>query len=340
MALLAYISNNVRRPNKPAVPAKYPVVFSRHYDISFLGIENIHPFDSKKYGKVFTTLSKHFKFKLKDCHQPTKPVSDKDLLKVHTKEYIDSLDSWLLFYIATCITEVPLLLPNFLIRKALLKPMKLATEGTISAVYLAFKYGWAVNLSGGYHHAQPDNGGGFCFFADIPLAIQIMREKEQYKDTKVLIVDLDAHHGDGHAVCCEDDPNTYIFDMYNGQTYPVTPYDRTSHLITYKYPLSHHTTTESYRAVLQDNLASVIDTVNPGLIIYNAGTDIYEKDPIGRLSVSEEGIIERDKYVFDCAEKCKIPILMTLSGGYTKESAGIISKSLINIIKQKNILNS
>ena len=97
--------------------------------------------------------------------------------------------------------------------------MRLAVGGTIEAIHLAMKYGWAINLAGGYHHAKPSGGEGGCFYADVPLAIRSIRK--QFPDLKVLIVDLDAHQGNGNAAYAKDDKNLFIYDMYNKNEYPV-----------------------------------------------------------------------------------------------------------------------
>ncbi len=315
---------------------KLPIIYSHDYDISFFGIEKLQPFDTHKYSTVFNALSEEFGFTLQNCYQPTRAVSNKDLSLIHHKKYLDALDSWWNSYTTTWITEMLLLLfvPHFLLRNKLLYPMRLGTQGTIEGIEIAFNHGWAINLSGGYHHAKPKRGEGFCFYADIPLAILKMRENEEHKNKKVLIVDLDAHHGNGHAECCKNDPLTFIFDIYNKDVYPVANegllYGDTSttQYVTYDHPIARGTSDEEYLSIVRYDLAKAVAQTKPDLIIYNAGTDIYKKDPLGQLKVSRAAIIERDRLVFELAEKKSIPILMTLSGGYTKESAAIIAESI------------
>ena len=96
------------------------------------------------------------------------------------------------------------LLPNGILQKHLLEPIRYATGGTILGCGLAIERGWAINLSGGYHHAKADSGGGFCFFADVPIAVRKMWD--DHPDRKVLIVDLDAHQGNGNASIFRDEP--------------------------------------------------------------------------------------------------------------------------------------
>ena len=124
-------------------------------------------------------------------HPTISDASDEVLLRVHTRRYLDSLSSSLT---VAGIVEVPpvALLPSSVVRSHVLNPMRLATAGTLLAAELALRYGWAVNLGGGYHHASSDEGGGFCVFGDISLAIGSLRERHPQL-RRFIIVDLDAH---------------------------------------------------------------------------------------------------------------------------------------------------
>lgn len=305
---------------------RVPMVYHENYNISLGFIEKLHPFDAQKYGKVAHYLMEH-------CwvgfYRPETMIEDSDLLLVHTPEYLETLKSSAT--IAKIIGVYPArYIPNFLLQRYLLNNMRYAVTGTIMAVELALKYGYSVNLSGGYHHAKSDSGDGFCVFADIPLAIKKAREKRP--DLKVLVVDLDAHQGNGVEMILKDDPLSKTFDIYSDRNYPGN-YDGTRQYITYSYPVKSQINTEEYLSLLKQELPRAIAADRPDLIIYNAGTDIFERDPLGNMSVSEDGIIERDAFVFTLASDNKIPVAMVLSGGYTAESAKIIGTSLENIIK-------
>jgi len=119
------------------------------------------------------------------------------LCLVHTKSYIKSL-KWSMTVAG--ITEIPpvALLPNFIVQKKVLRPFRYQTSGTIMAGRLAVDRGWAINIGGGFHHCSAERGGGFCAYADITLAIRFAFEKIEGV-SKVMIVDLDAHQGNGHA---------------------------------------------------------------------------------------------------------------------------------------------
>ncbi len=309
---------------------KLPILFSPRYDIRVLGIEKLHPFDSEKYGKVHRYLVDTVGIDEESFTAPD-PATDEVMLKVHTPSYLNSLTK---SSSIALIAEVMMaaLVPNGVLQKHLLEPKKYATGGTIQGAGLALEQGWAINLAGGYHHAKADSGGGFCFFADVPIALTIMWEG--HPGRKVLIVDLDAHQGNGNASIFRDDPRVDIFDIFNGYIYPGD-HEAARH-VKYRYPVKMFVGDEEYLGILRRELPPAIDGSAPGIIIYNAGTDVLAGDPLGGMSITAAGIIERDATVFRLALERKIPILMVLSGGYTRKSAGIIGRSIENILK--NIL--
>lgn len=316
-----------------------PIVYHPHYNIGLCGLENVlHSFDTKKYGRIHDSLCSTFGLNAADFHSPG-PLDAVDLHLVHTKEYLASLH-----YSTTvaAIAEVPPLayFPSFLVKNTILYPMKLATSGTILASQLALEHGWAINLSGGYHHAKADRGEGFCVYADIPLAIR----KLPVSVDKVLIVDLDAHQGNGFqtifSAIGQDEsgksavefvpvPEVAILDMYNKDVYPHDSFAK--QFIGYKGEMASGTKDDVYLETLHHLLPLAISEHQPKIVFYNAGTDIYEHDPLGGLKISREGIIARDEFVFSQCRARNIPVVMVLSGGYTRESANIISSSIANL---------
>jgi histone deacetylase 11 len=175
----ALYGNGIKTFFKAPVPVssaeKLPLIYDSGYNISFFGVEKLHPFDSQKYGRIFELLKKRLNL-TSNCYYMPGIVSDEQLLKVHFADYLASLRS---SAVVARIAEIPLLsfVPNFLLQRNLLTPMKRATAGRLLGARLALKHGWAINLSGGYHHAKKDSGSGFCFYADIPLAIHTLWEE-------------------------------------------------------------------------------------------------------------------------------------------------------------------
>ncbi|MEX0849308.1 MAG: histone deacetylase [Candidatus Dependentiae bacterium] len=316
---------------------KIPIVYHQKYDVSFFGIEKLHPFDSCKYSKIHKALTR-LGIHPGQFYKPQE-VTRSDLESVHTARYLDSLND------STTVARIaeiyPLkFIPNWLLQRYLLRPMRLATGGTIRATELALDNGWAINLSGGYHHAETDHGGGFCFYGDIQLAAK--KILDNHPDWKVLIIDLDAHQGNGHEEGCKDDDRIKTFDMYR-KNYP---HGRNQKHITYpvvfesEWHLGPRVPSDTeYLNKLKEKLPEIIKNEQPNFIIYNAGTDIYKEDPLGRMDISEDAIIERDDYVFEQAKQHDIPITMVLSGGYTSASARIIAHSIECLLRKRNIIH-
>uniref|UniRef100_A0A8B9QB71 Histone deacetylase 11 n=1 Tax=Apteryx owenii TaxID=8824 RepID=A0A8B9QB71_APTOW len=194
----------------------WPIVYSPDYNITFMGLEKLHPFDAGKWGKVIDFLKE--KLVVDDLIVQAREATEDDLLVVHTRRYLNKL-KWS-FVVAT-ITEIPpvLFLPNFLVQRKVLKPLRTQTGGTIMAGKLAVDRGWAINVGGGFHHCSSDKGGGFCAYADITLAIKFLFERVQGV-SKATIIDLDAHQGNGHERDFMDDSRVYIMDAYNRYIYP------------------------------------------------------------------------------------------------------------------------
>ncbi|XP_014452316.1 histone deacetylase 11 isoform X2 [Alligator mississippiensis] len=285
--------------------ACWPIVYSPDYNITFMGLEKLHPFDAGKWGKVINFL-KEEKLIADDLIVQAREATEEDLLVVHTRRYLNKL-KWS-FVVAT-ITEVPPLffLPNFFVQRKVLKPLRTQTGGTIMAGKLAIDRGWAINVGGGFHHCSSDKGGGFCAYADITLAIK----------------------GNGHERDFMDDQRVYIMDVYNRYIYPGDGFAKRA--IKRKIELDGGTEDTEYLQKVQTHVEGALNESRPDIIIYNAGTDILDGDPLGGLAISPQGIVKRDEIVFMAARSRRIPILMVTSGGYQKRTARIIADSILNL---------
>uniref|UniRef100_A0A1B0AHJ5 Histone deacetylase 11 n=1 Tax=Glossina pallidipes TaxID=7398 RepID=A0A1B0AHJ5_GLOPL len=307
----------------------FPIVYSKQYGVHFGKLEKLHPFDAQKGKHIAKLLNEAKLIENWKFYEPLE-ISKEELLKVHTPEYLRSLN-WSIN--AAKISEIPLLafVPNCFVQCGYLKPMRFQTAGSILAGKLALDHGWAINLGGGFHHCCSYRGGGFCAYADITLLIQRTFAEESYIK-KIMIIDLDAHQGNGHERDFLNNSNVYIMDMYNAYIYPK---DEPAKLaIDCGVELLPRTEDAEYLRYLKRGLQFALNEFRPQLVVYNAGTDVLLGDPLGALSITPEGVIERDRFVFSTCRSQKIPIVMLLSGGYLKSSAKVIAESIINLKHQ------
>ena len=312
------------------------LVYSRHYNIRAFGLEKLHPFDAHKYGRAWKLLRTHFGKEL-DRHwvRPPRQIQRDELLLVHSAEYLEQLKDPT--YVARAL-EVPQarLVPGRLLDSAVLRPMRWATMGTVVAAQEALQHGLAVNLSGGYHHAKPAAGEGFCLYSDIGLAVRVLTDRGLISaDGTIAYIDLDVHQGNGVCHVFLHDPQVFIFDMFNPRIYPAhdtAARDR----IDCPIRLPANCVDSEYMSLLSNRLQPFLDSISRNrsiaLAIYNAGTDIYERDPLGQLRVSAAGILERDLYVLRELRGRGIPTMMLPSGGYTDQSHEMIATTIQSLL--------
>jgi acetoin utilization deacetylase AcuC-like enzyme len=227
-----------------------------------------------------------------------------DLLLVHTEDYIARLRSGELT--AKEIRKLGLPWSESLVRRSFH-----AISGTINAAKDCLETGIASNLAGGTHHAYPDRGEGFCVLNDIAVAIRVLQRDGLAR--RFLIIDLDVHQGDGTAFIFRDDPDVFTFSMHGAKNYPL--FKQTSSL---DIELADRTGDEEYLETLDHALSRVI-VHGPDVIFYLAGADPYEKDKLGRLGLTIDGLRRRDEMVLRFARDRGVPIVTTMSGGYAAD---------------------
>ena len=307
---------------------KSHLIYSDKYDFNFWGMSKIHPFDGLKFSKAWEIITKAYPDEIESLWiKPQHKVSDDMLSKLHSSEYLTSLNksSTIAKVIEIGLTKY---VPVSLLQKVLIDPIKLATLGTILAAEYALKNNEIVmNIGGGYHHAFSDHGEGFCFFADAALSLVNSRDSGLLKKTDtVLMIDLDAHRGNGFESVTENDATVKNFDMYGFQTYPGL-HEGDPDKYPYMIPLKSGIKDDVYLNILETELTKFIDeNADAKLVYYNAGNDILDIDPLGGLSVSYEGVIKRDKFVIDKLTKRGLPTVVMTSGGYTKQSHELIAE--------------
>ena len=292
-------------------PVGVALVYSDDYEINLGGLERAHPFDVHKYSKIVRQLTADRLVAQSDFHRPEELIR-KQILLVHTPAFLDGLND---SRTAARYLEMPLIgsLPAGLIDRGILRAFRHASGGTILAARLALEHGIAVNVGAGYHHAGPDGGGGFCVYADMPIAVRVLQNERLI--ARALIVDLDAHQGNGTIKCCRNDPTVFTFSMHQGNIYPI-PKERGDRDVELKAGAGDR----AYLDTLRRALPEVIRESQPDLVILQAGCDTLKGDPLAGLMMTPEGIVARDAYVIDTCAAAGIPLVMTLGGGYSPDA--------------------
>lgn len=186
------------------------------------------------------------------------------------------------------------------------------TQGTIDIALFALKFGAALNIAGGTHHAFADRGEGFCLLNDMAIASNYLLKNKLCR--KILIIDLDVHQGNGTAKLMEKRADVFTFSMHGGSNYPF--HKEKSDL---DIELENGTTGETYLALLKEQLPKLIEAFQPDFTFYLAGVDILDTDKFGRLKVSLEQCKKRDEFVLTTLKKHAIPVAVALGGGYSPD---------------------
>jgi histone deacetylase 11 len=305
------------------IPTMVPLIYSPRYNISAFGLERWHPFDSVKYRRIHAWLIRQGLRRRGDFIAP-RPCTSKELSRVHSPEYLRSLkhrrelarifELWPIAY-----------LPAWLIDWRVLRPMRWATGGTLLACRLALERGLAVNLGGGYHHASGTSGGGFCIYADVPLALAVLHDADRVRSA--LVVDTDAHQGNGTADAIRRWPWAHLLDLFEEDIYPYRKAQEEMPV-----PLPARTTGITYLEILAECLPKALERFQPDFVVYNAGSDVLATDPLTWLQLTPEEMAERDLYVVTQVRERGIPLAMVLSGGYGPLSWEAHARSIEGIL--------
>ena len=184
---------------------------------------------------------------------------------------------------------------------------------TLAAAQFALVEGVAANLAGGTHHAYRDKGSGFCVFNDSAIAARAL-QKEINPNLKVAILDLDVHQGNGTASILRNDTSIFTVSIHGENNFPFS-----KEVSDLDIGLPDETGDEPYLYALHQGLEVLDKRFKPDLIIYLAGADPHEGDRLGKLSLSKEGMRQRDACVFQYGLDHQIPIAFSMAGGYGKE---------------------
>lgn len=319
--------------NPFALPSKH-IIYSDNYHFQindmvrqlFPNFFDDYPIDLMKFQKINYNLREHI------VNLSLEPIGDNELSVFHTHEYLSSLKTDVNAIESVVTFSIPSFITVSMANKYLIDSVRTIVSGTVYSAELALKTGWAINIGGGFHHAQRNSGGGFCFFNDYAIATHRLRQTNP--NLKILYIDLDAHLGNGVLEFAGTTDNFHILDIYNtfsdlGKDYSLKP-DTVNRFTL--IGLQSYTGDKVYLELLKDHLPSLIDSIQPDMLFFNGGSDVLKGDPLGYLAITPQGMIERDLFVFREAKNRSIPILMCLSGGYGKDNYRHVINSLEAII--------
>lgn len=197
--------------------------------------------------------------------------------------------------------------------------------GAYCAALLALRHGFAANTAGGSHHALADTGAGFCVFND--LAIAANRLVEEGTAERVLVVDCDVHQGDGTAALLARRPGLATYSIHADKNFPVRKARSTLDV-----PLPDGVGDDAYLATLAETLVPLVDRFAPDLILYQAGVDPYAGDRLGRLALTREGLVRRDRWIATLARDRGLPLASALGGGYGDDAMEVSQRHVASIL--------
>jgi acetoin utilization deacetylase AcuC-like enzyme len=277
----------------------FKLVYHEGYDLNL----GEHVFPSQKFRLIAEKLVADRIASKEDFLRP-QPASDSDILRVHTTEWVQKLRTGTLTHSDIMKLEVPY-------SQELVDAFWLAAGGTIAAAQAALREGFGCNLGGGFHHAYPGHGEGFCAIHDVAVAIRRMQSDGSIR--KAIVVDTDVHHGNGTAAIFGKDDSVFTLSIHQANNYPAHKPASTLDL-----NMEDGVSDEEYLGALLPAVRHGLEKFQPDMLFYVGGADPYREDQLGGLDISIGGLKARDFGVFEEARKRKIPVVTTLAGGYAR----------------------
>jgi acetoin utilization deacetylase AcuC-like enzyme len=284
----------------------FKLIYHEHYDLNL----GVHVFPSQKYRMIHDRMLADGTATPEDFLTP-EPATDEDVRRVHLPHYVRKLRTGTLSRDEETRLEVPY-------SKELIRACWLAAGGSILAGRRALADGWAANIGGGFHHACPDHGEGFCVIHDVAIAIRRLQFEGAIK--QAMVVDTDVHQGNGTAAIFGGDATVFTLSIHQEHNYPH-PKPPSNVDIN----LADGTGDDEYLAVLEKYLQQAFRDFAPQLLFYVAGADPYREDQLGGLALTMEGLARRDALVFDYARRNATPVAIALAGGYARRVEDTVS---------------
>jgi acetoin utilization deacetylase AcuC-like enzyme len=273
-------------------------LYSDGYDLNL----GAHVFPAQKYRFVRNKLLEDGTAQPEDFDEP-QPASDEDVLLVHEKRWVDCLRHGTLSFQDIMRLEIPY-------SRKMVEGFWLMAGGTIDSARAALRDGIGFNIGGGFHHAFRGHGEGFCAINDIAIAIRRLQCDELIR--KALVIDTDVHQGNGTAAIFANDDTVFTISLHQLNNYP-----------TEKPPsnidvnLADGVGDDEYLRDLEEAYVPSVLQFRPDLIVYVSGADPFMEDQLGGLLLTKEGLMRRDRLVYETARKLRIPVTTVLAGGYS-----------------------
>ncbi len=285
------------------LPNYLTIIYRHEYFTTVFAGDNYQAFDVMKFKRVRDELIKQKLILPKNVLKPPK-ITEEQILRVHEQKYLQKLKNPV---------EVGKILGLDYVNPwddYIFEYFKYITGGTTLGLELAVTSGKPViNLGGGFHHAHPDKGEGFCLLNDVAIAIENLKLSHPEIE-KILIIDLDYHQGNGNTQYFANNCSVYTFSVHEENRVDI------SKKMNKDIELKSTVKDFEYMEILHHNLPKIFNSFMPDAVIYLAGGDIYDKDTLGAYNISELGVLKRDIFVYTETSKRNLPLLILAAGGY------------------------
>jgi acetoin utilization deacetylase AcuC-like enzyme len=296
----------------------FKLVYNKGYDLNL----GEHVFPSQKFRLIAETLVREEIAGSEDFLRPDF-APDEDILRVHTSDWVHKLKTGTLSASEIMKLEIPF-------SRAAVEACWLAAGGSILAGQAALHDGFGCNLGGGFHHAYPGHGEGFCAIHDVAVAIRRLQYDGAIR--KAMVVDTDVHQGNGTAAIFAEDESVFTLSIHQENNYPA-----------YKPPsdvdleMADRVEDDEYLAALIPAVQTALDEFQPDLLFYVGGADPFCEDQLGGLMLTKNGLKTRDRRVFEEARRRGIPVATALAGGYARRVEDTIRIHVNTILAAREV---
>lgn len=287
--------------------------FIHHPDYSIPWPEG-HRFPMAKFGLLKQVLDQRFQGKDVLWKAP-QPASLDTLARVHDRTYLDAFFQGQLPAKAQRVLGLPW-------SEALVRRSRLEVGGTILATKLALIHGIACNTAGGTHHAFPGHGTGYCALNDLAVAVQFALDRQLAR--KILVLDCDVHQGDGTAFIFRQDARVFTCSIHCEKNFPGRKQQSDLDI-----GLDRGVSDVGYLETLDQVSSQLIQNQQPDLVFYDAGVDIHRADRLGHLTLTDEGLFQRDLLVVEACKAQNVPLVCVIGGGYDQDIGALANRHAI-----------